>query len=117
MTTEQVAEIIQGYAKQNIHIEVICDGFKSIGQDITFRLDMPVCYRGVIHYLNQNGQWVTDDIGCYGEDWQAAFDDVVEYAVVMLGASEQFYCSSYKDGEWRCKTQCGVCSGRIPTKQ
>ena len=43
MTTEQVAEIIQGYAKKNIHIEVVCDGFK---------LDMPVCYRGVIHYLN-----------------------------------------------------------------
>ena len=71
MKTEQVAEIIQGYAKQNIHIEVICDGFK---------LDMPVCYRGVIHYLNWNGQWITDDIGCFGEDWQAAFDEVVDYA-------------------------------------
>ncbi len=71
MKTEQVAEIIQGHAKQNIHIEVVCDGFK---------LDMPVCYRGVIHYLNENGEWVTDDIGCHSNDWQAAFDDVVEYA-------------------------------------
>jgi|DEB0MinimDraft_10_1074344.scaffolds.fasta_scaffold243947_1 hypothetical protein len=24
---------------------------------------------------------------------------------------EQFYCSSYKDGEWRCKTQCLECTG------
>jgi hypothetical protein len=71
MTTEQIAEIIQGYAKKNIHIEVICDGFK---------LNMPVCYRGVIHYLNQNGEWVIDDIGCHSNDWQAAFDDLVEYA-------------------------------------
>ena len=73
MTTKQVAEIIQGYAKKNIHIEVICDGFK---------LDMPVCYRGVIHFLDKNGEWVTDDIGCHSNDWQAAFGDVVEYAGV-----------------------------------
>lgn len=85
MKTEQVAEIIQGYAKKNIHIEVICDGFK---------LDMPVCYRGVIHFLNKDGEWVTDDIGCHSSlgykpttDWQAAFDDVVEYAVVYLSGS------------------------------
>ena len=74
MTSQQVAEIIQKYAKQNFHIEVICDGFK---------LNMPVCYRGVIHYLNENGEWITDDTGCYGMDWQAAFDDVVEYAEVI----------------------------------
>jgi len=71
MGKEQVAEIIQGYAKQNIHIEVVCDGFK---------LDMPVCYRGVIHYPHNNGQWITDDIGCHSNDWQAALDEVVEYA-------------------------------------
>ena len=71
MTSHQVAEIIQGYAKQNIHIEVVCDGFK---------LDMPVCYRGVIHYLNEKGEWITDDIGCYSNDWQSAFDEVVDYA-------------------------------------
>ena len=78
MKTEQVAEIIQGYAKQNIYIEVVCDGFK---------LDMP-CYRGIIHYLKHtqvfpldvDELWYTDDIGCYGEDWQAAFDEVVKYA-------------------------------------
>jgi len=69
MTSQQVAEIIQGYAKQNIHIEVACDGFK---------LDMP-CYRGIIHYLKDK-LWYTNDIGCHSNDWQAAFDDVVEYA-------------------------------------
>lgn len=70
MEAEQVAEIIQEYAKQNIHIEVVCDGFK---------LDMPVCYRGIIHFLKDDGEWFTDDIGCW-KDWQGAFDDVVEYA-------------------------------------
>jgi len=29
----------------------------------------------------------------------------------VVGQSEQFYCSSYKDGEWRCKTQCLECTG------
>ena len=71
MNPENVAQIIERYAKKNIHIEIICDGFK---------LNMPVCYRGVIHYLNENGEWITDDIGCYGEGWQAAFDEIVEYA-------------------------------------
>ena len=72
MTSQQVAEIIQGYAKQNIHIEVVPDGFKL---NPTF-----VCYRGVIRYRNKNGEWVTDDIGCHSNDWQAAFDEVVECA-------------------------------------
>ena len=81
MTSQQVAEIIQGFAKQNIHIEVVCDGFKHL-QDYKFTvfLDIPVCYRGVIHYLKKDGQWITDDIGCHSNDWQAAFNDVVEYA-------------------------------------
>ena len=71
MEAEQVAEIIQEYAKQNIHIEVVCDGFK---------LDMPICYRGIIHFLKDDGEWFTDDIGCYEGDWQSAFNEVVEYA-------------------------------------
>ena len=74
MKAEQVAEIIQEYAKQNIHIEVVCDGFE---------LDMPVCYRGIIHYLKDDGEWFTDDIGCHEEDWQGAFNDVVEYAELL----------------------------------
>ena len=71
MKTEQVEEIIQEYAKQNIHIEVVCDGFK---------LDMPVCHRGIIHYLKDDGEWFDDDIGCHEGDWQSAFNEVVEYA-------------------------------------
>jgi len=91
MKTEQVAEIIQGYAKKNIHIEVVCDGFKlgfKQGNDwLSRHLNMLVCYRGVIHFLNKDGEWVTDDIGCHSNDWQAAFDDVVEYAEVYLSGS------------------------------
>ena len=84
MKAEQVAEIIQDYAKQNIHIEVVCDG--------GFTIDTPVCYRGIIHFLKDDGEWFTDDIGCYEEDWQSAFNDVVEYAewVLCNGTKEAF---------------------------
>ena len=27
------------------------------------------------------------------------------------GRSEQFYCSSWEDGEWKCETQCLGCAG------
>lgn len=29
----------------------------------------------------------------------------------VVERSEQFYCSSFEDGEWRCETQCLGCAG------
>ncbi len=28
----------------------------------------------------------------------------------VQGQSEQFYCTSWEDGEWKCKTQCVACA-------
>lgn len=66
---DYVIKTIEKYARQNIFIEVIPDGYKLEG--------VGLCWRGIITWKSNN-EWVSDDIGCQYE-WKDAFTDSVEF--------------------------------------
>jgi len=65
---KEVSEIIKFFASKNIHIEILCDGFK-LGE---------VCYRAYVHYKLID-EWKSSDIGCF-HSWVTAFEEAQEHA-------------------------------------
>lgn len=70
-----IANVIHRFAKNNIHIEVLCDAYK---------LNMSVCYRGYVTY-KEGDNWIAEDMGCFGDDWDKAFNESVKYATEISG--------------------------------
>lgn len=48
----------------------------------------------------------TIDLNAYGRGLIDMYDRLVKKISIP---DVVFYCSSYEDGEWQCKTQCSTC--------
>ena len=58
-----VPETIEKYAKKEIFIEVLADGYKT---------EIGICWRGYVSW-KEDGRWMSQDCGCIS-DWSEAFN-------------------------------------------